>query len=477
MAVALDAVAPSGRHPPRHQAVQHLPRLAQPAAADSIFAKLVDFGVALEDDVRLTRTGVVVGTPAYMAPEQARGDGAVDARVDIYSLGATLFELVAGRPPHVGPTAIATLARLVTTDAPRLSDLVPHVPAALDLLVSQMLATQPARRPSGALEVAVELAQLLEDDSTSDLPLPRSSPSSQNTVAIGGTRLFTSIVALRMGNGERRTKIVDQLKGRGADAVALGHDAIVAHVGARRSLGGEAARALELGRILADQGARSASPAGAARSTSPAPSAKSSTAPRLSPTAPIRAQLLADTTTSELARGRFEFQVRGDGSAVVGPAHKGKRGEGSGGAPFVGRDAELAQVLAAYERCVEDSTPMVVTIAGAPGIGKSRLGREVLARIAAHATPPKIVLVRSESFGRGHPLGLAADFFAPCSPSRKGRRSTPRAARSTRCLVRSIAGRRRSPSKPASSWRACSPTRRCPTATDRAARATSSGSR
>src|SRR6266496_2953019 len=78
------------------------------------FAKLVDFGVALEDDVRLTRTGVIVGTPAYMAPEQAKAEGVPDARADIYSLGASLFELVAGRPPHVGPTAIATLARLVT---------------------------------------------------------------------------------------------------------------------------------------------------------------------------------------------------------------------------------------------------------------------------------------------------------------------------------------------------------------------------
>src|SRR6185436_14423184 len=207
--------------------------LSQPDAPDAIFAKLVDFGVALEDDVRLTRTGVVVGTPAYMAPEQARAEGLLDARVDIYSLGASLFELVAGRPPHVGPTAIATLARLVTTDAPRLTELVPLVPPALDLLVSQMLATTPARRPSGALEVAVTLAQLLEDGGTTDLPLPRSSPTDHLTVAIGGTRLFTSIVALCMGSGERRTKIVEQLRTRGADAVALGQDAVVAHVGAR----------------------------------------------------------------------------------------------------------------------------------------------------------------------------------------------------------------------------------------------------
>jgi hypothetical protein len=383
--------------------------VSQPAAPSAIFAKLVDFGVALEDDVRLTRTGVVVGTPAYMAPEQARAEGSVDARVDIYSLGASLFELVAGRPPHVGPTAIATLARLVTTDAPRLAELVPLVPPALDLLVSQMLATTPTRRPAGALEVAVTLAELLEDGGTTDLPLPRSSPADHLTIAIGGTRLFTSIVGLRMGSGERRTKIVEQLRSRGADAVALGQDAVVAHVGARRSLGGEAARALELGRYLADQGGKVGVATGRSKVdlTRPVGEVVDRAAGLAHSADP--AQLLADTTTTELARGRFEFQVRGDGSAVVGAAHKGKRGEGSGGAPFFGRTVELAQIMGAYERCVDDTTPIVVTVSGAPGIGKSRLSREVLARIAAHATPPKIVVVRSESFGRGHPLGLAAD--------------------------------------------------------------------
>jgi hypothetical protein len=394
--------------------------VSQPGAPDAIFAKLVDFGVALEDDVRLTRTGVVVGTPAYMAPEQAKAEGVLDARVDIYSLGASLFELVAGRPPHVGPTAIATLARLVTTDAPRLTELVPLVPPALDLLVSRMLATSPARRPSSALEVAVALAQLLEDEGTTDLPLPRSSPAAQHTVAMGGTRLFTSIVALRMGNGETRTKIVEQLRARGADAVALGHDAVVAHVGARRSLGGEAARALELGRQLAELGGKVGVATGRSKVdlTRPVGEVVDRAAGLAHSADP--SQLLADTTTTELARGRFEFQVRGDGSAVVGAAHKGKRGEGSGGAPFFGRTVELAQIVGAYERCVDDGTPIVVTVSGAPGIGKSRLGREVLARIAAHATPPKIVVVRSESFGRGHPLGLAADVLRSLVSVSKG---------------------------------------------------------
>ena len=88
---------------------------AEPAP---IVAKLVDFGVARAEDARITRTGAIVGTPAYMAPEQARGDSAVDVRSDIYSLGATLFEMLTGRPPHVGPTPVAVLAKLGTTPGP-----------------------------------------------------------------------------------------------------------------------------------------------------------------------------------------------------------------------------------------------------------------------------------------------------------------------------------------------------------------------
>ena len=111
-------------------------------------AKLVDFGVASAEDAKLTRTGAIIGTPAYMAPEQARGDTEVDARADLYGLGATLFEMVAGRPPHVGPTPIAILARLVTTPAPRLCEVLPEAPATLDDLMARLLATVPQERPS-----------------------------------------------------------------------------------------------------------------------------------------------------------------------------------------------------------------------------------------------------------------------------------------------------------------------------------------
>ena len=418
IAVALDAAHRAGVV---HRDIKpsNIFLLHRASETDRPSAKLVDFGVALESDVRLTRTGIVVGTPAYMAPEQAKGDSAIDARVDVYSLGASLFELVAGRPPHVGPTAIATLARLVTTDAPRLGDLVPDVPAALDLLVAQMLATDPAHRPERALDVAEALARLAADSSTSEAALPRGGASLQTTSALQGSRLFTSIVALGIPS-EERAAIVERLRQRGADAVALGHDAIAAHVGARRALGGEAARALELGRFLAEEGGKIGVATGRSKVDLTKPVGEVVDRAAALAHGAEAGQVLADTTTSELARGRFEFQARGDGTSVVGPALHGQRGGGSAGAPFVGREAELTQILATYERCIDEETPIVVTLIGAPGIGKSRLVREVLARIAAQATPPMIDVVRSESFGRGHPLGLATDVVRALLDTSKG---------------------------------------------------------
>lgn len=383
-------------------------------------AKLVDFGVASSSDVSLTRTGAVVGTPAYMAPEQARGDAAPDARSDIYSLGATLFELIAGRPPHMGPNSIATLARLVTTPAPRLSELLRDVPPDLDDLVHRMLSSSPEDRPASAHDVEVQLGDIAMNPSLQGLSLDAAVPASRGT---SGRRLVTTLVALHVARGDQRIIEVDRLREQGADALPLGEDSVVAHLGAQRAYGDEGAHALELGLTLAARGARVGVATGRMRVEHGRAAGEVVDQAAALAREAGSGGVLADATTADLARGRFQFELLPRGMVqVIRP--QARRDPGTM-APFVGRDAEFISTLSAYDRCLDDNTPVIVSISGPPGIGKSRLGRELVSRLTTQsqvraknrgepvtgeaAARPRLVTVRCESYGRSQALGVATD--------------------------------------------------------------------
>ncbi len=380
-------------------------------------SKLVDFGVASAEDSRLTRTGAIIGTPAYMAPEQARGDAEVDARSDIYGLGATLFEMFAGRPPHVGPTPVAILARLVTTPAPRLTEIYPEAPHSLDDLLSHMLATHPEDRPARAAEVAARLRGIARELEEARQDVPTHSPGEPQSLGSivlstmrpnSGSRLVTSILATHVPKGPARGRLIAHLRARGAEATELGGDALVAHLGVQKAIGDEAARALDLALRLAKAGCSVGVATGRTRIDRARPTGEVVDRAAALARDAQPGQVFADTTTSELARGRFEMQLRLDGSMAIGVKAAAPK-DAAGGTPFVGREADLSQVLTAFERCQEDRTPIVVTISGPPGIGKTRLRRESVARIASHPSTPRVALVRAESFAKSHALGIMAD--------------------------------------------------------------------
>ena len=120
-------------------------------------AKLGDFGLALAiDRSRLTMTGTVMGTAAYMAPEQAQGQ-AVDARSDLYSLGCLLYELVTGRPPFRGQNVMAVISQHVHVPPSPPSDHNSDIPRALERLILKLLAKVKEQRPSSAEDVLAEL--------------------------------------------------------------------------------------------------------------------------------------------------------------------------------------------------------------------------------------------------------------------------------------------------------------------------------
>ena len=129
-----------------------------------INVKILDFGLArsLADDTHLTQSGAIVGTPAYMAPEQARGEP-VDFRCDLYSLGVVLYRMCTGDVPFKGKDTISLLSALAldTPTEPRQLNL--DIPAALNDLIVHLLAKQPAERPASAAEV-VEALRAIEVD-------------------------------------------------------------------------------------------------------------------------------------------------------------------------------------------------------------------------------------------------------------------------------------------------------------------------
>jgi serine/threonine-protein kinase len=123
-------------------------------------ALVADFGVARAvqaGDTELTGTGMAIGTPAYMSPEQSMGDPNVDGRSDLYSLGCVLYEMLAGEPPYTGPSAQALVIKRMTDPVPSVRRLRDTVPPAVDLALQRALSKTPADRFAGIAEFATAL--------------------------------------------------------------------------------------------------------------------------------------------------------------------------------------------------------------------------------------------------------------------------------------------------------------------------------
>ncbi|HEX8953942.1 MAG TPA: serine/threonine-protein kinase, partial [Polyangia bacterium] len=140
------------------------------------FVKVLDFGIAktmeaVTDRVgRLTNPGVAMGTPEYMAPEQAAGLQ-IDARADVYAVGAIVYEMMSGRPPHEGAHIMEVLTRKATVAPTPLSVLRPDVPRDLEALVMRTLAISPELRPQSMEAMAQELGKLTGATPTQEQPL------------------------------------------------------------------------------------------------------------------------------------------------------------------------------------------------------------------------------------------------------------------------------------------------------------------
>ena len=137
-------------------------------------AIVADFGIAaavLAAGGRLTQTGVILGTPAYMSPEQGAGERGLDGRSDVYSLGCVLYEMLTGEPPFTGPTAQAIIAKRFTDPVPSARRLRETVPPALDRAITKSLARAPADRFATPHDFAKAL--IATEDGIEEMLAPR----------------------------------------------------------------------------------------------------------------------------------------------------------------------------------------------------------------------------------------------------------------------------------------------------------------
>ncbi|HMI21873.1 MAG TPA: serine/threonine-protein kinase [Gaiellaceae bacterium] len=186
--------------------------------------KIADFGIARSlDGTKLTQAGTVLGTAAYLAPEQAAGEQ-VTATADIYALGAVLYELLTGRPPYEADSLAELFAKQTEGSITPLRELAPVAPARLEDAVMHALARAPEYRPESAAAFAAELAATPTVVTTVDQSLARTKPMRRvrsrgraesrrrrwvlSAAAIFAAALVALILALSLGGGSKSPKPV-----------------------------------------------------------------------------------------------------------------------------------------------------------------------------------------------------------------------------------------------------------------------------
>ncbi len=388
--------------------------------------KVLDFGVARRaaEARGLTGTGALVGTPAYMAPEQARGASGVTAAVDVFALGCVLFESIAARPAFVGENLMAVLAKILLDEAPALGECVPGVDPAVERLVARLLAKLPGERPGDASEL-LGLLDALDLHARPDLVARPSSPPAALT---SNEQRVVSVMLAGVPSASA-DDVADTLPAvRPDDALA----SRVAPFGARlETLANGAIVALLAGEgTPVEHAARAARCALALRKALPdAPmvlvTGRSVVAGRLPMGAVIdRAAVMLRTIASsgsiridENTAGLVDrrFDVSGD---AVGLVLRGERDATDTartvlgrGTPCIGREREIAVLEGLLDECVGESVSRAVLVTATAGTGKSRLLQEFTARLAKRPIEPELLVGRGDSSSAGSPFALVASLL------------------------------------------------------------------
>ena len=398
---------------------------------------ILDFGIARRSGVTrsLTRTGGIVGTPEYMAPEQVRGARDVGPAADVFALGSVLYECLAGRPPFPPDHPIAMLARILTEQPPSIERFCPDIPVSVRDLLARMLEKDPAKRLRDAGELLEAISVSSADTAPQRSPtLTRAGLGSAEmqlvSVIIATSRRTTSDAAtLDAGDlldVDPAAAVQRELKARGVAAERIGDGSLVVTLTQRGdSAVDQAVEAAGCARIVRarwpDAQIAVATARGIAGARLPVGEALERAALLLGrgeAGEPHTTSILLDSVTAGLLDGRVRTSLRAGGvmalddDASILDETRPLLGKPT---PCVGREQELAALTATVSASFDEGSARAALVVGPPGLGKSRVRHELLRRLEQREDAPALRIEgRGEAARAGSPYGVLGVSLRRC---------------------------------------------------------------
>ncbi|NUP08637.1 MAG: protein kinase [Polyangiaceae bacterium] len=398
-------------------------------SGDVTDAIVVDFGISRDHDGgQITRFGEALGTPAYMAPEQAKGLQAIDPRADVFALGCVLYECLAGQPPFWADHPLAVMAKILLDEPRKLGSVRPEVPPAFAALVDRMLLKDPAARPQDGAAVARELAPFshhaarepeASDTGFEDTPSITSAELqllSLLFVGGGGSDASASRAPREEGEPSELDEVYREVLEHGGWAERLVDGSIVVTLPGRGPVLDQAAKgarcALAIRRVAPNRPVVLATGRAVVSEGFPVGEVIERGVALLARVPPGhrdgRGVWIDDVTAGLLDHG-FRIESEADALVLMGEREADPSGMLLGKPrPFVGRERDLRFVQARFDEVATENAAAYFLVVAPPGGGKSRLAVEVSRTLENRVPRPVVIGGAGHAANRSTPLATLA---------------------------------------------------------------------
>ncbi len=411
---------------------------------------LLDFGIARMQSpgasagVAATQTGHVIGTPEYMAPEQARGERVIGPSADVFALGCVLYECLCGQPPFVAEHVAAQLARVLFEEPAPLRSRRPDVPESVAGLVHSMLAKDPSSRPHDASALLAQVERILGSASFAGAAGEGPSVAQPRRLSTLELELMSVVLAVpRERSGELavptssepgaaelsstyREELADELRRLGMRVTWRSDGSLLAIIGGAANAIDQALQAARAALELQERWpeARLALATGCGEPYLPQPSGEVvHRAEALLQRSALDDGIVLDEISAGLLDSLFVLSRGLSGEQVLVEQNVELSQDDSGGrelTPCLGRDAELSMIEAMLAGCRDESKAEAMLIKGPQGIGKTQVRRELLRRLHSRGEDEAIEVWIGQlaALSAGAPYGLLSSaLFRLCQIS------------------------------------------------------------